>query len=883
MDRHHTEETAIERDHVRKQDLPELDEAQPPSQSPHPHNGGNKKRIRAPADFYARLAKIPVRPHGIRESVLVKPETVYPTTAETHQQKQKRLRAIHQLQWYQKQFHERGREIPDWRKVLNLLAITTPLPVATGGGEGGIEVVRIGLPWSGGAEKYKFREGSRQVLEGIAKKSRCGVEFGDSDSGRGSNAVLSGTPNAVKDAVEQILLLDRTVTVTSVPDAGSGAEREIHNVPEYRLLGRRHSGGALVARDEDDQKRSRSHGNAKAHEIQQPEEWTEDALETYITDLITSRGPPPSRAGQVQDVVGHRRAVITQLQGVFADPAALAVATPRAFKMALWYMSSAGNTFQRDAKHLFHVIVNRGLDVDTEVFDILLYGAVKAKRLERFQAFILLMARRRLTPTLRTWMLFLRLVEAEEVRRYILYVMNTRGLLDRPGAMGYLAREMAEHDAYRAMQLGHDLDTFMSNQQTLYGQHWLSSRSGNKFLHVLGCYGKFDEMHRIIKLMFSSASARPDDVTLNTVITHCRLQGRIDEAVKFLVLFGEKQPGGRPSAAAYNELFELAYEKRRLHMLGVVFRYAHLHNATAYRMRRRAMELLRGKKKFVDDPEGRFLGMDQTRLLGFVREVLLCDVLVQKDRRQREGSSESLLAPGGNRDVAGQGDAADVSPCENREAGIGLGDITSVSPGLGPEADHDGTAIGSPGAQQADAIEINVNTILHQLADFYRDMRRGWKKKQPGVRPLSRMLEIATRKDEEMKSVAAQQGEEVDLTPIPLDLDVIAGSQAKREVDTDNPDDDGDAERIRRGRRQNAGGAGMGGVIIQKIPIDSSVGGPFIGVGSRKRESGNDSDGQTDVERERQNDGVMIQKIPVGPFRDPTRGGSSTMAMGSRC
>jgi hypothetical protein len=294
----------------------------------------------------------------------------------------------------------------------------------------------------------------------------------------------------------------------------------------------------------------------------------------------------------------HDEAVVKQLHEVLNDPATQRALSPEAFKSALAFVTRKGHMYRPHVRAFFVRMEVLNMPMDTEVFNMLAESAVKGRDLRSFSTVIRLMINRGFQPDLYTWILFLRLIKSEEVKRYILHAMNHRGLLDRPTAIRQIAREMAPQDIDRALQQGKDLESFLSHQEGLYGPGWLSIGAANKIVDFLGRYGKFDMCADFVDIMATTEVARPDVVTLNTILTHCKVQNDLHRAVDFLSRF-ERQLASpvTPNAITYHLLSELGWRHKLPHVTGIIWRYSCLVNQTSNRMRFRAAKLLTGLKK----------------------------------------------------------------------------------------------------------------------------------------------------------------------------------------------------------------------------------------------------------------------------------------------
>ncbi len=135
----------------------------------------------------------------------------------------------------------------------------------------------------------------------------------------------------------------------------------------------------------------------------------------------------------------------------------------------------------------------------------------------------------------------------------------------------------------------------MDAQRARYGDGWLSRDAANRMIEVLGRYGRMDDCRAVIDVMVANAAhADPDVVTLNTILTHCKVQNTLRTAVDILRHMEAAAPGVTPDAVTYHLLFEMAWRRRLTRVVGVIWRCASLAGMTSWRMRRRATQVLDG-------------------------------------------------------------------------------------------------------------------------------------------------------------------------------------------------------------------------------------------------------------------------------------------------
>ncbi|SPQ22269.1 9bd60c97-7995-4b45-8714-1e9b6eb29be8 [Thermothielavioides terrestris] len=557
-----------------------------------------------PASLIDRLRHVPVRAHGALESIVIKPLTPYPHRREAHNERRKAF--IARAQQARLRENLRRPTLGDWRVILRNLISWTPKYTWP---QNGIKVI---IPQ--GSTKALLADHDGNVWN-IKSRWRCRMTLfrpsveavgteGESEGGDGDGVtsktnpgsksdrgaadpyiILTGQPVDLAAAVDDILKVTREVIVVKLQN---GTETVLHggqgeaarlSVSQFRFL-LRPKPYVLTQR---------------ADEIPKPAEWTSESLQQYIAALTMGRVASGLSRKLYPGKASHQDVVAFQLLSVFKDPKASAVMSNMALKLALRFLVGAGATRLKSAKLIFLRAQKMGLRLDTDVYNIMAETAVKSKNMMAFQSILRLMVKRGQRPNLRTWLLFLRLIEAEEVRRYIIHSMHAKNFFVTPTAVVAVSREMARNDAYRAIQLGQDMATFLAAQRKLYGPAWwLPTVAANKVLDVFARYGKFDEAKQLVLLMLSRKRVygKPDAVTLNTLLASCRSQNKIDRAIEFIRMFD--QHGVRVADhVSFRLLMESARALRKPHLAGAIFRYAHLQQRTSFRLRRRGASLLK--------------------------------------------------------------------------------------------------------------------------------------------------------------------------------------------------------------------------------------------------------------------------------------------------
>ncbi|KAL2262417.1 hypothetical protein VTK26DRAFT_1411 [Humicola hyalothermophila] len=732
-----------------------------------------------PSSLVERLARVPVRPYGPRDSVVVPPVTRVPAKRETYEELQRNHRNLTQQRRLER---NRRRSTPgDWRLVLQNLLDASPIYTTPE------DEVKVVIPNE--SVKLLLADGPNNIWN-IRSRTRCNVELypgevspqllsdgrdGSSQGGGGGSEaylVLSGQPTAVAVAVDDILSVTKRVTIAKPhgetdtllhPEQADGRpsrEDLLRSIPSRSQPPITiHDYPASVRRSPYDL-------FMRADKIPHPKAWTTETFMQYVAALVLGRPSPGHFRMLYREGEQHKDVVVKQLLAAFENPDASAAVSSPSLKMALAYLVRSGESLVPHAQKLFDRAVALGLRLDADVYNLMAETGVKAKNMIAFESMTRLMITHGHQPNLRTWILFLRIIEAEEVRRYILQAMHTKNLFADPAAVISVSNEMAEQDAYRAIQLGYDLDTFLAAQRELYGPEWrLTRNAANKMLHVFGRQGRFRESKQLLDVLFASKHDRPNAITLNIILTHCKHQTNIREAIDVLRMFDER--GHRVAdLISYQLLFEIAYRKKWVHIASVVWRYAHLVDATTFRLRSRGLMLLSGGKE-VEMLTRRIAGFwageaehKRTRH-EFVENLLLCDY-----KNQSHQPSAELLSVG-RRPVRHRDKDSDSFAILRRPAPLLRWPATNPRP---------------PAPDEAPIFPADMAPADRYAA--YKQWTTALSHSVEPSEPLSKLLQQALELDEEMRffarrpgaSLAERDGMPIFMWPIEIPLGPRRGS-----------------------------------------------------------------------------------------------------------
>ncbi|KAB5554557.1 hypothetical protein GE09DRAFT_132452 [Coniochaeta sp. 2T2.1] len=539
--------------------------------------------------FSERLALIPVRPHDA-DSILVRSRMEYPNPKETRLNDHLRHRDMKAQSWHEDLARANHHPVPNWRKVLEQLTARTPRYLNG--------VVRVLIPEP--TNNSLLNPDADNSLWDIRSRTRCHMVLEQERDANGNTVLkISGARRAVEQAIDDIVQVAKNNMVLLVSDAGetvlhdgtkAGAEPQptTESRPEIRI-------GHTRSLDKDLRPGVLT---TSASGVSKPARWTKQTLEQYVA--ILARGHLPVwRANALYPGrrAAHQKAVLEQLVDVFYDPETQSALSGAAFKIAFDYIARRGRTARPQARVLFDRMEKVGVPTDTTIFNLLMEATVHDKDLRSFSTCLFLMGRQGHEPNFKTWLLFLRIVQSEEVRRYILQAMIHKNLLVSPENRVRAAYEMASFDAERAMLQGLDVDAILDEQSKLYGPEWLDFKLAtpicNKIIEVLAKHSKWDQVDRLIDFMASRPSPHvyPDEATCNVCLERARVQTHARSAVDLLQRF-ESDLGVRTAMGSVRSLFLAFWHQNMAHCMDVMWQFAVLTGRTSSDMGTRVSDVL---------------------------------------------------------------------------------------------------------------------------------------------------------------------------------------------------------------------------------------------------------------------------------------------------
>ncbi|KAF4124331.1 hypothetical protein GMORB2_4997 [Geosmithia morbida] len=377
----------------------------------------------------------------------------------------------------------------DWRDMLEHLQRTT---VRMSSGAKQIAAMRIVLPGNWDLDVSNRNVDFVDSITGLKERLRVYMDQRDA-----SAIVVRGQSATLAKAADELLGVCRHVKIYQLgelaecdyetrqlwPAIDDATVSTFGSVPADKL------GSVWVHREQAEERwietRYEDH-------VPRPAKWTSSAdFETYIAGLAGSRLRPHlalplysqwsksrGRAGEQVDTNGIR---VGLMMDAFMDPAARRFITAPALNMALSFMSQRGG-HRASADRLFTQAEEWGVPMDTGTFNIMLEGYVTKRDFRFFHMFLRKMRARYFAPNTRTWLLLLRLVQQDDLRRQIVVAMYELGLFSNAATNRAVASIMAQQDAYSALRSGRSLADLMRDQAARYGDAWLSRDALNAIL-----------------------------------------------------------------------------------------------------------------------------------------------------------------------------------------------------------------------------------------------------------------------------------------------------------------------------------------------------------------------------------------------------------------
>ena len=311
-----------------------------------------------------------------------------------------------------------------------------------------------------------------------------------------------------------------------------------------------------------------------------PAVWSRFTFANHVKDLVKCQMTRLVDRHLYGSETQHQLAVQDALMALFRDEALRPHITSSSIKTALRFFYR--HNLISSARFLCNLVEELEIPWDIDMFNLMLRGAAGRKDLHSFTYILLLMKRKGVAPDPRTWTALLQVLRSKSAQLYVLEAGLRFGIFDDPGDARDAVRHIIEVELLEHIHTKEELSVFTNRLDRLYGREWMSVSTGNKMCHILGEAGLLPQAVDALRFI-TQRGWRPNNVTLQTFLSHCRRLREPVPALAILRLF-EFAYSILPGQAEYDALFMLAWKARYMNLCRVVWRVACLKAAVSYRM-----------------------------------------------------------------------------------------------------------------------------------------------------------------------------------------------------------------------------------------------------------------------------------------------------------
>lgn len=517
-----------------------------------------------------------VSTYGNRNNLRVRRLLQAAKTHETSERLREEARRAYQMDRRQSQ----GYATPDWRIILEDLKRHTP-KVSTQWLE---DALRVVIPSNAVRPLLYGIDNNIWELKG---SYGCEIQLEGSSRKDGRRTLLfSGHKPAIIKAAVHIMKI--------VPGAQSQDGLLHDSVHDGEIMTRRGS-VERVAR----LVRARDHSTMRipirADEAPRPEDWTETSFAEYVEHLTSIEMPNHMHSMLYGKGEYHTESVGQLLLEAFKLPDTRHAITTVAFRNAVGFLVKTNQIHQ--ARSLFTITVLQGLPADTEVFNIMLRGAAKAKDLHNFAVILRNLLKTGYQPNSGTWVALIATVNAVKIKQFIWSEMQQHGLLRNTSTLKAVVAQLAWSDMEASLAKLQTTEEFMHVMDARYGPDWLSLEAANRILHSMAVRGQSQRMLQFLDHM-NSRWILPNTVSFNTIVGSYIKQDDIDGLVLFIKSVSQSF---YPDAITYHTIFEKAWTSRLYNVARVTWKFACMNVSTTNTMRAQVKKSL-SQQSLVSSP-----------------------------------------------------------------------------------------------------------------------------------------------------------------------------------------------------------------------------------------------------------------------------------------
>jgi len=337
---------------------------------------------------------------------------------------------------------------------------------------------------------------------------------------------------------------------------------------------------------------TRSFADITFRNIERPSQWSTIAFANYV-DTITSAQPSRQslRAeygpqSPTESNSAHEKGVSEALVSLFEDSEMSRYVSTDACNWALTYL--AHHRRLPDARRIVLALEKHKIDIMATPFNTLLDSAAEAQDLHNFRFVLNMMLKFGRKPNWQSWASLARLVSRRSMSeaRDIVNRMRENGLLKNPAVKKEMASVLVKYDYERWIEDKGTTATFLEHYDKLFdGETWMDDSATNRMIAVRATRGEYDAADSLIDEM-ERRGGRCTIATLDVLLTACTDQGNTKAAVSFTSRLLGSSSRINPNETTYRQLFLLAWNRRSVNMLRVVWRYACMAGHNNFMMRR---------------------------------------------------------------------------------------------------------------------------------------------------------------------------------------------------------------------------------------------------------------------------------------------------------
>ncbi|ROT41747.1 hypothetical protein SODALDRAFT_263159, partial [Sodiomyces alkalinus F11] len=542
-------------------------------------------------------------------SVLERPAVTYPSKRETMHSQYRHLGSQYRQKRLDSYRTITGSPPSDWRKILHTLKHETGRPTWKTPSHSKTLLVTDEV-----ADKLLYDVG--RTIWDVGEKTECHIAMWKPPAGAlapsrySTVVVLSGSDRAIHFAGAEIAATTSRTESYVVPPPEAAAHTSVSGslaVPSSPAAEQPSGGlgGPIWSSDKTFQRPGRvPHFTIydRYEDYPQPRQWTPRALLAYIEALTRVKMPRDTAVALYGSVWNAEKAVLRLIKDVFYSEEAQSSLSTRALKTALRFIQPFGMIYRPSTRELLKRAEDVGLPLDAEVFNILQEGNVKVRDLRNFGVVLDRMLAARFHPNLRTWDLFLRIIEDTAAHQQIIGEMERCNLLNDPRATRVVATQLVLRDLARARGDWKGVRAFLADQDTRYGRGWMTKTAMHTLLNELGRLGKFASCLELIDEVVSQTAIKPNITTLNIILNHARVQR--EPAVAVAALYRFHKLGVPLDESSYTRLFGLAVQLRKPNAMGLIWRLACLEHKVTWHMWKRVSDIYTSCPFLLSDEQG---------------------------------------------------------------------------------------------------------------------------------------------------------------------------------------------------------------------------------------------------------------------------------------